>query len=70
MSIAKQTTAAVATNWVTTLGGVMSAVGALVAQSEDETTRLIATIIMSLGLLLTGGAARQSNKSSAESHAE
>lgn len=51
-------------SWKTSLGGILSAIGLGLTQSGDETLKLIGGVLASIGVLLTGLAARDNNVTS------
>ena len=48
-------------NWITTVGGILTAVGASLITQEDPTLRLIGQVLSVLGPLVLGWAAKQYN---------
>lgn len=48
-------------NWKTTVGGILSAAGIGLAGGGSGTLHIVGTILASVGALLMGGAAKDSN---------
>ena len=48
-------------SWKTSLSGLLTAIGAALAQSDDHTVRIIGQILLIIGPLLLGLSAKDSN---------
>lgn len=48
-------------NWMTSLGGIMMAIGTSLNQSDDATMKLIGGVMAAVGALLLGIAAKDFN---------
>lgn len=53
-------------NWVTTTAGVIAAAGAVLVDHDNENISLAGKIGLAVGTFLVGGAARDANKSTAQ----
>ena len=49
------------TNWQTSLGGVIAALGGVFTQQSDHTVQLIGGVLSAVGLLILGLAAKDHN---------
>ena len=49
-------------NWMTTLAGIITAVGVALLQNEDATLKLIGQVLSVVGPLILGWAAKDFNK--------
>jgi hypothetical protein len=57
-------------SWKTTLGGALSAAGAALVGSEDETVRLIGQLLTIIGPIILGLAARDNGVTSEQARAK
>lgn len=57
-------------SWKTTLGGIVTAIGAFLIASEDANAKLIGGVLAAVGALLTGFTARDNSVTSEQAGAK